>query len=331
MKKSGWLFLILLVLCMAAFAVKPWPPKHYQFDMNLPDSNRIYLGRVLFYDPILSRDSSVSCESCHSPYTAFAHTDHALSHGIDDRIGTRNAPALFNLAWQRELMWDGAVNHLDMQALAPITHADEMDEKLPVVLNKLRRTERYRKLFLDAWGDTAINTQRLLKSISQFILTLESHNSRYDSMKNGSVRFTEQEQRGYALFRKNCNVCHTEPLLSHYGFEKNGLPPDFKKNDAGRMKVTLLSSDSLKFKVPSLRNIELTYPYMHDGRFNNLSEVIRYYSDEVKPGSASLSLKGPLHLSAEQKTDLLAFLLTLTDRSFVKNKNHQFPMWESQN
>ena len=325
MKLLVKLFFCIAIICLSAFAWKPWPAKNYKVTPNTADSALIYLGRVLFYDPVLSRDSSISCESCHSPYTAFAHTDHPTSHGIDDRIGSRNAPALFNLAWQRELMWDGAINHLEMQALAPITNADEMDEKLPVVLNKLRRSERYKKLFLKAWGDTGIDTQRLLKSISRFLLTLESRNSRYDSMKNGSVRFTGQEQKGYAVFRKNCNVCHTEPLFSHYGFEKNGLPVNSKNADLGRMKVTLLSSDSLKFKVPSLRNIELTYPYMHDGRFKNLSEVIRYYSDELKPGSALASLKAPLHLSPEEKTDLLAFLLTLTDRSFVKNKNHQFP------
>jgi cytochrome c peroxidase len=325
MKKSAWIFCCLAVMGFSVSTFKSWPPKHYTFLNGKADSNKIWLGRVLFYDPILSRDSSISCENCHSPYTAFTHTDHALSHGIEDRIGKRNAPALFNLAWHNELMWDGAVNHLEVQALAPITNADEMDESLPRLMLKLNRSAKYRSLFSRAFGDTVINTPRMLTAIAQFLLTLESRNSGYDSMKMGLKQFTQQEKRGYALFKKHCNSCHREPLFSHFGFERNGLPPNVRLADSGRMKITGSIKDLYRFKVPTLRNIELTYPYMHDGRFKNLSEVIRHYSDDIKIGTATEPLAGPLHLTSEQKTDLMAFLLTLTDRSFILNNNHHFP------
>lgn len=303
-----------------------WPKPVYDFKNNPLSRSKIYLGRVLFYDPILSRDSSVSCASCHSPYNAFAHTDHNLSHGINDAIGTRNAPALMNLAWHKLFMWDGAVNHIDVQALAPISHPKEMGEDIAQVVNKLQRLEKYRTLFKAAFCDTLVTGERILKAMAQFQLTLLSCTSKYDSVKQGMAKFSEIEQRGYKLFKKHCNGCHTEPLFSNYAFASNGLPPDSLLDDKGRAAITHKHSDSLLFKVPTLRNIEYSYPYMHDGRFKNLNQALNHYASGIKKGSLlSKPLSGPVPLNGNNKVELTAFLLTLSDKSFVFNKEFGFP------
>jgi cytochrome c peroxidase len=309
-----------------------FPKPVYDFRRNPLSAEKVALGRVLFYDPVLSADSSVSCASCHSPYNAFAHTDHDLSHGIGDQIGTRNAPALFNLAWQPVFMWDGAVNHLDVQALAPISHPAEMGEDIVRVIVKLRRLPRYRRLFADAYGDSLASGEHLLKALSQFQLTLVSAGARYDSVRAGATHYTAQETQGYALYQRHCSACHAEPLFSGYTFSRNGLPLDTTLNDLGRLAVTQRPGDSLLFKVPSLRNLSYSYPYMHDGRFKKLSQVLNHYTKGITPGpSLPPALQQPIVLSADQKTDLLAFLLTLNDKAFVFDPRHQFPKEMFQN
>jgi cytochrome c peroxidase len=296
----------------------------YDFNRNMPDSAKIELGRMLFYDPLLSRNGMISCASCHSPYNAFSHTDHSLSHGVDDRIGKRNAPALMNLAWSRFFMWDGAVHHLDMVALAPIQHPDEMDETLQNIIHKLSKSQRYTEKFKTAYGDSSITGERLLKSFSQFLVSIVSAESKYDSVMRHEKVFTEQEANGYRLFKKYCNSCHTEPLFTNNEFANNGLLPDAKLNDAGRMRITLSGSDSLKFKIPTLRNIEFTFPYMHDGRFQTLSAVLKHYADPAKNSMADKRLTA-LALNSKEKTDLIAFLLTLSDRQFLFNEKYAYP------
>lgn len=248
---------------------KGWQKPEYDFLQNPLSKEKIALGKALFYDPILSKDNTISCASCHLSYTAFAHTDHALSHGINNRIGIRNAPALSNLAWGKNFMWDGGIHHLDVQALAPITNADEMGESMRNVVIKLQQTHSYTQLFFKAYGDSIISGEHTLKAISQFLLTLVSANSKYDKVmrKQQGFAFSQYEAKGYAIFKTHCSSCHTEPLFTNNSFENNGLKPDSTLHDIGRMKITQNPSDSLKFKVPSLRNVELTYPYMHDGRF----------------------------------------------------------------
>ncbi|MFM9056417.1 MAG: cytochrome-c peroxidase [Bacteroidota bacterium] len=252
-----------------------WPPP--RVDINRLNSDEIQLGRLLFYDPILSRDSSISCASCHSPYNAFAHSDHALSHGIGDSIGFRNAPALQLLAWQNRFMWDGRFGSLQEQILFPITHAGEMGEDTAQLLLKLNREGRYAQAGMKAFGDSLITIQRMQSAIAQFLLTLVPHESRYDSVMRRQQTFSEQEQHGYALFRLHCNSCHTEPLFSDFSFERNGLSPDPVLQDQGRMTVTNMTGDRLRFKVPSLRNLSYSAPYMHDGRFRSLRQVLSHY------------------------------------------------------
>lgn len=303
-----------------------WPQPVYDFSKNPLTEEKITLGRVLFYDPILSLDSTISCSSCHSQYNAFTHVDHALSHGIGDRVGTRNSPVLMNLAWSKTFMWDGAVNHLDVQALAPITHPDEMNENMEHLMVKLKRTQLYPVLFKAAFGDAGITGERTLKALSQFMLTLVCSHSKYDSVMRQQTVFTMQEEKGYELFKKNCASCHTEPLFTNGEFENNGLPVDGFLKDAGRYKITGNPADSLKFKIPTLRNIEFTYPYMHDGRFKKLSEVLDHYTRGVQPHpTLANALRTPIELSSNDRVDLTAFLLTLTDRYFLFNPQFSYP------
>lgn len=303
-----------------------WPAPAYDFGKKPLIPEKILLGKVLFYDPILSRNNTISCANCHSSFTAFTHTDHALSHGIEDRIGNRNAPALMNLAWQNAFMWDGSIDRLDLQALTPISNPNEMDEKMENVLSKLQQSPIYPALFYKAFGDSTITSERMLTSISQFELTLISSNSKYDSVMRHQAVFSKPEKNGYTLFKRHCSSCHTEPLFTNNGYENNGLPQDNTLLDEGRMTFTKNASDSLKFKVPTLRNIELSYPYMHDGRFIRLSEVIRHYTSGIQQSrTLSEKLSAPIVLSSNDKVDIISFLLTLTDRGFLLNSNFAFP------
>jgi cytochrome c peroxidase len=309
--------------------VKPknWPDPIYHFNRNQLTKEKILLGRVLFYDPILSNDSTISCNSCHSPFNAFTHVDHALSHGIHDSIGTRNSPALMNLAWQNTFMWDGAINNLDMQSLAPISHPAEMASHINDVVKKLNRSKLYKKLFDDAYQDSIATGEKTLKAIAQFMLTIVSANSKYDKVMNKNAEFTVQEQNGYQIFKKNCASCHTEPLFTNGTFANNGIGTDTVLNDIGRMKVTQRKEDAYKFKVPTLRNIEFSYPYMHDGRFKKLGEVLNHYSNGIKQSETlSGKLKSGITLSANEKVDLMAFLLTLSDKQFLFDSNFAYPM-----
>jgi cytochrome c peroxidase len=318
----------MLLLLITGFVSDPFqltwpryfPEPAYDFSVNRPEPQKIELGRRLFYDPVLSFDSSISCASCHSPYNAFAHIDHKLSHGIYDSIGTRNAPALFNLAWQKELMWDGAVNNIEVQALAPISSPIEMHEHIAHVVEKLQRSKTYPALFLAAFNDSVITGQHVLLALTQFQLSLVSCNSKYDSVQDHTASFTAQEKNGYRLFQQHCNTCHREPMFTTYTYASNGLAADPYLNDYGRFAVTHNAKDSFLFKIPSLRNVEYTFPYMHDGRFATLYEVISYYTGDISATRyISAPLRKPIRLSSDEKVDLVAFLLTLSDKRFIFN------------
>ena len=303
-----------------------FPKQVYDFSKNPLSEQKIQLGRALFYDPILSRNNLISCASCHSQFSAFAHVDHALSHGIDDKIGFRNSPALMNLAWQKSFMRDGAINHLDVQALAPISNALEMDENMAHLVTKLQNSKLYPKLFYKAFGDSVITGEHTLKALSQFMLTLVSNHSKYDSVLHQESVFTAQENKGYLLFRKHCSSCHSEPLFTNDDFRNNGLPIDTALNDYGRYRVTKKPSDSLKFKVPTLRNIEFSSPYMHDGRLKTLSQVLNHYTNGIQHSKTlSKELQKPIVLTSNEKVDIIAFLLTLTDKSFLFNPDYFYP------
>lgn len=337
--KSRYTYIILIVsvlfFSLAFSLLKPtplyfqipkgWPKPNYNFSKNPLTEERFQLGRQLFYDPILSKDSTISCASCHLQATGFTHVDHSLSHGIDGKIGIRNSMTMMNLAWSKTFMWDGGVNHLDVQAIHPITSPVEMNENLANVVLKLQKSEKYKSLFIAAFGDDKITGQRILKAISQFELMLVSANSKYDKVMRKEVVFTEQEQNGYQLFKNNCASCHTEPLFTNGKFENNGIPIDTTLNDIGRKRITQKSEDYLKFKVPTLRNIQFTNPYMHDGRFKKLTEVIKHYNSINKNKNLSKQLQKQMNLTDNERVDLVAFLLTLTDKEFLFDKRFSYP------
>lgn len=305
---------------------KNWPDPSYNFAENPYSEEGFELGRKLFYDPDLSRDKTISCATCHLQYTGFAHVDHNVSHGIEGRKGTRNAPALINLIWQSTFHWDGGVNHLDAQAINPLTHPAEMDNTLENVLRYLRASKEYKTLFQDVFGDSSVTSRRLFQAISLYTTSLISCDSKYDQYMRKEVEFTDQEKRGLKLFRANCAACHKEPLFQMNGFASNGLPMDTNFRDLGRYEITQVASDSMQFKIPTLRNIEVSFPYMHDGRFRKLRDVLDHYTTlDVNQKYLSPSLKRRMNLSPEDKKDLIAFLYTLTDRKFLYNPRFSFP------
>lgn len=299
---------------------KGWPQPVYDFSKNPLTEEGVALGKELFYDGQLSKGNEFSCGSCHQQFGAFNTYDHNLSHGVDNALTTRNAPGLFNLAWQKEFMWDGGINHLDLQPLAPITAENEMGESIEAVISKLRADKKYPKMFKAAFGDETINYLRIGKALSQFMLTLVSSNSKYDRVMRGEDTFILPEKLGYEIFKRKCTGCHTEPLFTDNSYRNIGASADQYINDLGRMKITGDKNDSLKFRVPSLRNVALTFPYGHDGRFFSLMNVFEHYrKNMVADEYTDPALRNRLPLSNFEIGQITAFLYTLTDSSFVKD------------
>ena len=195
-----------------------WPKPVYNYSTNKLTENKFRLGRKLFYDPILSRDGTISCSSCHTQFSAFTHVDHGLSHGIGGMKGTRNSLVLENLAWNKAFMWDGGINYLEVQPLGPITNKVEMDNTLENIIKKLDTSHAYRLRFYYAFGDSVITGQKVLKALAQFTGMLQSFNSKYDKYVRHEPggEFSEQEFNGLKLFRKNCESCHKEPLFTDF-------------------------------------------------------------------------------------------------------------------
>lgn len=306
--------------------VKPsnFPEPVYHFDTNPVTKERFELGRKLFYDPVLSANNTISCGSCHIQTSAFTHHGHEVSHGIFDRRGTRNSPPIMNLAWNTSFMWDGGIVDLDLQPIAPITNHVEMDDSMPNVLNKLRNSPVYPALFKKAFGSPDISSTNFLKALSQFMLMCVSSNSKYDSVIRNKATFTVEEQEGYQIFKQKCNTCHSEPLFTDYSFRNNGLSVSMV-NDEGRYLVTQKPSDRYKFKVPSLRNLAYTAPFMHDGRLLTLDAVFDHYTTQMvnTPNLDPLFQQNGqlgLSISATERLQLLAFLKTLNDKSFLLDK-----------
>ncbi|TFF39724.1 cytochrome-c peroxidase [Mucilaginibacter psychrotolerans] len=304
-----------------------FPSPVYKLENNMVTEAGFRLGRSLFYEPRLSRNNTISCGSCHIQSSAFTQHGHDVSHGIDDRLGTRNSPPIMNLAWNKAFMWGGGIYDLDLQPIAPITTHEEMDENLDNVMTKLRLVEKYPTMFKAAFGTEEINTTRFLKALSQFMVMCISANSKYDKvMRNeGGLSFTADEQAGYALFRTKCSSCHQEPLFTDGTFRNNGLAPSPIK-DQGLYTATLQEKDRYKFKVPSLRNLSYTAPYMHDGRFLTLNGVFDHYNAELQQTvnlDPLLQQNGKLGISltADDRTKLTAFLKTLEDADFVTRKD----------
>ncbi len=294
----------------------------------------IALGKKLFFDKILSKDNTVSCATCHDPKKSF--TDNLqFSEGINNNVGTRNAMPLFNLAWNfdERFAWDGKEFSLEEQAFEPVTNHLEMNSDWKEVVLKLQKDTEYPTLFKQAFGDIPIDSNLVVKAIAQFERTLISGNSKFDKFLRGEIQLTLEEQNGFNVFmdeaRGDCFHCHgseNNPLWTDNQFHNNGLDINF--TDLGLGAVTGDPNDNGKFRSPSLRNLEFTAPYMHDGRFKTLEEVINHYSEGLKFSTTIDPLmkkidKGGVQLTAKDKKDLKTFLLSLSDFDFINNSNFQ--------
>lgn len=302
-----------------------YQPEHFPeiqqpFDVSKINEKSFALGKRLFYDPILSRDSTISCGSCHIQASAFTQHGHDVSHGINDLLGRRNALPIQNLMWQKNFLWDGGILNLELVAVNAITSPVEMDESLPNIVEKLKRSKVYPSMFKEAFGSEEITSTKMLVALGHFIALFISDKSKYDEVKRGKAQFTEQEQRGYNLFKQHCEACHKEPLFTDQSFRNNGVQ-QFFSIDKGRYEISLIPGDEGKFKVPSLRNVEFTAPYMHDGRFPKLEDVLEHYSEGIQyyPNLDSL-LVNKIPLNNQEKQDIIEFLKTLSDVDFIRDK-----------
>jgi len=287
---------------------------------NALTTDRIALGKRLFYDPVLSKDSTRSCASCHHPQFAFSDTT-AVSLGVENRVGTRNSPSLANVAYQKKLLREGGVPTLEMQILVPIQEHNEFDFNVLLVAERLNRMPEYVTM-AEAAYDRAPDPFVITRAIAAFQRTLLSGNSPYDQwfFQGRSTAAPESAKRGYDLFQSErlaCGKCHEGFLFTNQTFANNGLYEVYP--DSGRMRLTGLEPDRALFKVPSLRNVALTAPYMHDGSIPTLAAAIDHYQTGGKLHPNKSALLRPFTLTMQERADLLAFLNSLTDQSFVSN------------
>ncbi|WP_299454777.1 cytochrome c peroxidase [uncultured Microscilla sp.] len=310
--------------------VKPanFPEPTYTFKNNPVTKEGFLLGRRLFFDPLLSKDGSVSCNNCHIQSTAFADAQqHPLSIGVENRVGIRNAPALANLAFMPEFFWDGGVTHLDFVPINAIEAAFEMDETIENVVKKLNESTVYPALFKKAFGVDKVTSPYMLQALSQFMTMMVSANSRYDKYQRGEgEQLSDDEQAGLTLFQAKCGSCHTGALFTDFSYRNNGISTTF--SDEGRARISEATEDIGKFRVPSLRNVALTAPYMHNAKFRTLEEVLKHYAEGVQPSAtldASLQRNGRLGiaLTSEEQRKIIVFLRTLTDNDFRSDERFQ--------
>jgi len=303
-----------------------FPTPAYRFTDNPLSKEGFELGRKLFYDGRLSVDGNFPCASCHQQIAAFGTYEHDRSHGFNGSHTLRNAPVLFNLAWQKNLHWDGEFTSLFDEAAQPINGHIEMAASFKIVIDKLQKDAEYRKQFKKVFRSEFISPEFILKALAQFTGYMTSANSKYDRYKKSQASFTAQELNGYQIFQANCATCHPEPMFTDYSFHNIGLPVDPFLNDYGKMRITHNAVDSLKFRTPTLRNTYISANYMHDGRFNTLAQCITHYRTGVQQ-SATLDplLTSGITLTNTQASDLALFLRTLTDSSFIVDPRYQRP------
>jgi cytochrome c peroxidase len=318
-----------------------FPPPSIAPDNQLTKAG-VKLGRMLFYEKMLSKDNSMSCGTCHNQQNAFSDPNR-FSLGVRGLPGLRHSMAIFNMAWNtNSFFWDGRAHLLREQSLMPIQDHLELDETLPSVISKLQATTMYSQHFKMAFGTETITAELISKALEQFMNSVVSNNSKFDQYLAGNANLTEEEERGRFLFfteynpsfpdasGADCQHCHGGSNFENDNYMNNGLDSDASISDIGRQVVTNNPSDRGKFKVTSLRNIELTSPYMHDGRFTSLEEVVEHYNLVVESSTIDGSFlqqtpNGGLHLSSSDKAALVAFLKTLTDYTFINNPEYSNP------
>lgn len=307
--------------------IKPdhFPSSTYNFELNEITEEAFLLGRKLFYDPLLSIDGSVACANCHQQGTAFADgQQHPFSIGVDNEIGIRNAPALANMAFYKEFFWDGGVTHLDFVPINAIESDIEMKEDLNHLIQKLNASSFYQLQFKETFKIDSITSPYLFKALSQFMLMMVSANSPYDKWLNNKGDLKAIEQEGLALFQDKCASCHEGVLFTNQEYRNIGLDSIYP--DLGRATITENPMDVGKFRVPSLRNVALTAPYMHNARFWTLKEVLDHYDEGVLdvPNLANELNQGPtrgIPLTEMEKEAIISFLKTLSDVEFIQDQN----------
>lgn len=320
-------------------------PKGFpSLDVDLTQEG-VQLGRMLFYDPILSKDSSLACAGCHLQQFGFIDEGKKFSLGVDQAEGTRNSMPLFNLVYHSSFFWDGRSSSLEEQALDPVPNPIEMNLSWDEAEIRLNRHPTYPGLFKQAFGTKAITRELVSEAIAQFETILISGNSRYDKAIQGELFLTDAESNGLEIFNTeprtkpsdkpggDCFHCHSpgNNLFMDGLFRNNGL--DSELTDLGRGAITNQSEDNGKFKTPSLRNVEYTAPYMHDGRFETLEEVIEFYDHGIQINSPNIDptmtknggIGSGLQLTEQEKKDLIAFLKALSDPDFIKNEAFSNP------
>ena len=294
----------------------------------------VELGRYLFYDPILSSDSTMSCASCHKQQSAFSDSPNQYSKGREGATMKRNTMPLFNLAWYPAFFWDGRAVSIEEQVFHPVRTYSEMNLQWNDAAVRLEKSKFYKALFTESFGNRKIDSIQISNAIAQFLRTLISHQSKYDQVLKGKAYFSKDEYDGFVLVndqtKGDCIHCHItdgDALGTTLVFSNNGIDSIYKAQDyidKGRGAITGKSTDNGKFIVPSLRNLAFTSPYMHDGRFRTLEEVIEFYTSGIKL-SANIDSKmayahrGGTKLTEEEKKKVIAFLLTLSDSSFILN------------
>jgi cytochrome c peroxidase len=312
------LFTILFFSCVAllSFSFEGVPKEKY---------TKVSLGKKLFSEKILSKDSSVSCASCHIPAYAFADTL-PVSIGIHGLETSRNTPSVLNMKQRPYFFYDGRANSLEEQALMPISNENEMGLPIVEAVTRLNNNPTYVKLFYEVYKQKP-SEKNLSASFAAYEKTLETVDSRYDDWSNNKIKFTKQEERGRQLFvgeKAKCFDCHATDDFTTDEFKNIGLFNGNYLTDSGRFRITKKESDLGKFKIPGLRNIAVTAPYMHNGIFNTLEEVLRFYNNPKGffPHQINLdtTFNKPLGLTVQEQNDIIVFLKTLTDRAYLKKK-----------
>ncbi len=308
---------------------------------NLLTVEKVKLGKMLFYETLLSQDGTMACASCHRQPDGFSDSLQ-FSIGVAGLPGGRQAMPVFNMAWNtNEFFWDGRAHLLRDQALGPIQDPKEMNETLDNAVAKLSNSQMYKDQFKRAFSSEEVTPLKISLAIEQFELTIVSKDSKYDEFLAGTVTLSESEERGRILFETeynaffpddsgaDCKHCHGGANFENDEYMNNGLDTDLSA-DIGRESVTGEASDKGKFKVPSLRNIEMTAPYMHDGRFQTLEEVVDHYNEGIHPSTTldpaiENTMESGLFLTDQDKTDLVNFLKTLTDPTYLNNPEYASP------
>lgn len=295
-----------------------FPQPVYNFSANPLTKEGIQLGQKLFYEGQISRDGFTSCASCHQQMGAFTTYRHDRSHGYNGAHTLRNAIALSNLAWQTEFRLDGSAATLEQVIQDHIQAQDEMAYTMPEIITILKANGKYKQLFAAAYGDDNITSQRIIDALKQFVLTMVSANSKYDKVKRGQESFNVYEEMGYQTFKSKCASCHKEPLFSDFSYRNIGLPVSPFLNDYGRMRVTGNKADSLKFRVPSLRNVDFSSYYFHDGRYSSIQKCIEHYRSGIQQGpTLDPALINGISITPTEEINLVAFLRALSDSAYI--------------